>query len=305
MDVHRHPGKRVAEAFRRAAMACLAAARAAVGTLRRAAGIYLDAHAFDHAASISFFALLSVAPLLILLVSAFGYLAVLVGSAEVEGMISEVAETVRGFAPVIGDKVSGVAHALIERRGRFGLFGALVMILGASMVFGALEHAMEDVFRVRVRRKFLVSRALFSVVLAVAGFIAFVLHHAQTVADSIMLARMGMTLDEWLRESTALDAALTFLPVPVGFLAALYIPGIVRVPLRHGLAGAAIFFVLWESAREIYAFYVTSIAGFGVLYGSLATPILLVLWTFYSANILLFSMAFVAAMGRDAKNDLQ
>ena len=274
------------------------AASRSIGTCLRGGGrIFLDSHAFDHAASISFFALLSTAPLLILVVAAAGYLAVLAGpsSSIVDGLVNEITGVLQEFAPVQGDKVRSVISALIEHRHKFGLFGGLVMLLGASMVFGALEHAMHDIFRVPRRRRFLASRAIFSVVLVATGCAVFLAHYAMTLADSLLLAFQGQTLDEWLRESALLDAALTYLPVPVGFLAALYAPGVARVRLRHALAGAAVFFVMWEVVREGFAYYVTNVARFGVLYGSLATPILLTLWIFYSANILLFAFACTAA----------
>ena len=93
-----------------------------------------------------------------------------------------------------------------------------------------------------------------------------------------------------------LDLLLTGLPVPLTFLAILHAPGLVRPRFFHALAGAVLFFLLWETARGAYAFYVTKIAKFGVLYGSLATPLLLILWTFYAMNILLLAMCFTAVL---------
>lgn len=268
-------------------------------TLLAALRLYFRAHAFDHAASLSFFILLSVAPFLILFVSAVGYIAVLLGpeSGGIAAILGEITDAVQHFAPTVAEtQVRDVVHGLVERRGSFGLVGGVVMILGASMAFGALEHAMEDVFQAGRRRRFLASRAIFSTLVLASGFVLFLLHSAQTLADSMLMAWRGLTLDEWLRESAFLDSVLTYLPVPVGFLVTLYLPGIVRVPPLNGLAGAALFFVLWEAAREAFSYYATSVAAFGVLYGSLATPILLILWTFYAANILLLAMAFVAVL---------
>lgn len=273
---------------------------------RQSVRIWLESHAFDHAASISFFALLSVAPFLILVVSAAGYVAVLMGPASelMEGMIREVTAFLQKWTPVEGDTVRDIVKKLVRRRGQFGIFGGLVMLFGASMVFGALEHAMSDIFALRKRRRFLVSRAIFSVVLIATGSFIFLLHYAMTLADSFLLAREGHTLVQWLRHSEAVDMIVTYLPVPLGFLASLYAPGIVRARITHALVGAAVFFVLWEVARNGYAWYVTSLAEFGVLYGSLATPMLLILWMFYSANILLFAMACVSALDRQSKKTL-
>ncbi|MBM4397264.1 MAG: YihY/virulence factor BrkB family protein [Deltaproteobacteria bacterium] len=291
-----------------AARACWAGLRTSARMIRDGGRIYLDAHAFDHAASISFFTLLSVTPFLILVASAAGYLAVMFGPEYTAGIVGEITGTFQGFMPAVGDEIRSIVSALIENRGRFGLVGGVVMLLGASMVFGALEHATSEVFGTGSKRRFIVSRAVFSVLLIASGAAVFLLHYAMTIADSFMLAWQGQTFDQWARESPALDAALTWIPVPIGFLAALYGPGIVRVRPGPALAGAAVFFLLWEVAREVYSYYVTNVAQYGVLYGSLATPILLILWTFYSANILLFAFACVAALttrptgpgGRDA-----
>ena len=42
--------------------------------------------------------------------------------------------------------------------------------------------------------------------------------------------------------------------------------------------------------------YVTRIASFGVLYGSVAAPLLVILWTFYSANIFLYAASVSASI---------
>lgn len=273
-----------------------AASRATICMLRGGARVYMASHAFDHAASIAFFTLLSVGPFLILVASAAGYLAVLFGPASTEGIVAEMTGALQDFMPAAGDEIRAVVAALISNRGRFGVVGTVVMLLGASMVFGALEHATLDIFGLGSKRRFIVSRAIFSVLLIASGAGLFILHYAMTIADSLMLAEQGQTFDEWLRENALLDAVITYLPVPVGFLAALYAPGLIRVRIGPALAGAAVFLVLWESVREGYSYYVTYVAQYGVLYGSLATPILLVLWIFYSANIMLYAFACVAAL---------
>lgn len=267
-----------------------------VATARR----FLDARAFDHAASLSFFALLSLAPMVVLLVSAAGYVAHFLGpeSVQIDAVIGRLTQWAQRFSPVEGERVESVVQALIARRGQIGLWGTGVLILGASMVFGALEHAMKDIFVVERNRRYLVSRVIFSVVLIAVVVVMFVAQHALMAADSLLVAWEGRTLDQVLRDSVLLDTVLAWLPVPLAFLAILHAPGVVRPRFLHALAGALLFLVLWELARGAYAFYVTRIAGFGVLYGSLAAPLLLILWTFYAMNILLLAMCFTAILPR-------
>lgn len=260
--------------------------------------LFLDADAFDHAASLSFFALLSVAPFVVLMVSAAGYIAHFLGpdSAQLDAVIGRLTQWAQGFSPVASDQVEHAVQALIDRRGRIGLWSTGVLVLGASAVFGALEHAMKNIFGVDRDRRFLVSRAIFAVIVIAVVVGLFALNHVMMAADSLLQTWEGRTLDQLLHENALLDLVLTWLPVPLTFLAILHAPGLVRPRFLHALAGAVLFVVLWETARGAYAFYVTKIAKFGVLYGSLATPLLLILWTFYAMNILLLAMCFTAAL---------
>lgn len=268
--------------------------RVFLATVRR----FLAADAFDHAASLSFFALLSLAPFIVLMVSAAGYVAAFLGpdSVQIDAVVGRLTLWAQGFSPVAGERVESVVQALIDRRGQIGLWGTGVLLLGASAVFGALEHAIKEVFGIDRNRRYLASRAIFTVVVIVAVVVLFVLHHAVMAADSLMVAWDGRTLDQVVRQFAWLDVAVAWLPVPLAFLAVLYAPGLARPRLVHALAGAVLFLLLWEAARAAYAFYVTKIASFGVLYGSLATPLLLILWTFYAMNILLLAMCFTAVL---------
>ncbi len=294
------PSRSVRAALHRVAERLRGTPRAAWQLMVATARRFLDARAFDHAASLSFFALLSLAPMVVLLVSAAGYIAHFLGpeSVQIDAVIGRLTQWAQRFSPVEGERVESVVQALIARRGQIGLWGTGVLILGASMVFGALEHAMKDIFVVKRNRRYLVSRVIFSVVLIAVVVVMFVAQHALMAADSLLVAWEGRTLDQVLRDSVLLDTVLAWLPVPLAFLAILHAPGVVRPRFLHALAGALLFLVLWELARGAYAFYVTRIAGFGVLYGSLAAPLLLILWTFYAMNILLLAMCFTAVLPR-------
>lgn len=294
------PSRSVRAALHRVAERLRGTPRAAWQLMVATARRFLDARAFDHAASLSFFALLSLAPMVVLLVSAAGYIAHFLGpeSVQIDAVIGRLTQWAQRFSPVEGERVESVVQALIARRGQIGLWGTGVLILGASMVFGALEHAMKDIFVVERNRRYLVSRVIFSVVLIAVVVVMFVAQHALMAADSLLVAWEGRTLDQVLRDSVLLDTVLAWLPVPLAFLAILHAPGVVRPRFLHALAGALLFLVLWELARGAYAFYVTRIAGFGVLYGSLAAPLLLILWTFYAMNILLLAMCFTAVLPR-------
>ncbi|MBM4386132.1 MAG: YihY/virulence factor BrkB family protein [Deltaproteobacteria bacterium] len=270
--------------------------------------VFLKANCFNHAAALSFFTLLSMIPFIILLIAASGYIAVALGPqfGSIDGLIDIILNAIHRFNVFPDESLRENLNQVIRARGAIGIFGLLIMLLAASMVFTALENSIDAIFEIRDSRKLLLSKLLFSIFFSALGFILFVLHYLMTIFDSIVMAAEGVTLDQWLKANPLFDFFLTFVPIPAGFLIVIHYFSSVKVRLLPSLSGACFFLFLWEIARSFYAYYVQEIAKFNILYGSLASPIVLILWIFYSANILLLSISFVKVLNeRSERRDAE
>jgi membrane protein len=64
----------------------------------------------------------------------------------------------------------------------------------------------------------------------------------------------------------------------------------VQIKLRYQILAGLIFCLLWIVARNFFGFYVLNITEVNLLYGSLSSVILLLMWIFYSSMALLFSI---------------
>ena len=64
----------------------------------------------------------------------------------------------------------------------------------------------------------------------------------------------------------------------------------VKIKMRHQLLAGLIFCFLWILARNFFGFYVQNITELNLLYGSLSSVILILMWIFYSSMALLFSV---------------
>jgi uncharacterized BrkB/YihY/UPF0761 family membrane protein len=64
----------------------------------------------------------------------------------------------------------------------------------------------------------------------------------------------------------------------------------VKIRFRHRLISAIIFCLLWLIARKLFSLHVSHITEVSVLYGSLSSVILILMWIFYSSLALLFSV---------------
>jgi membrane protein len=269
------------------------------GRLIPAGRLFFNSRGFDHAAAISFYFILSLAPFVILVVSAMGYMAARMGahSVAMDQLLERLSASIGTYVPVQSDTLRSVVEYLVSRKGSFGIAGTGVLILGASAIFGAIENATADIFRNGQRRKYIVSRLVFTVALATAGLLVFMLYNSVTILKSFLEARLGTSVIEGLMNSAAFKFLFEWLPVPVGFLIVLYVPGIARPRFVDGVRAAILYFLLWTLVRAAYAHYVTEFANYNMLYGSLAAPILLVLWLFYSALLLIYCLCFAAVAG--------
>jgi YihY family inner membrane protein len=66
-----------------------------------------------------------------------------------------------------------------------------------------------------------------------------------------------------------------------------------RIQLPHRLVAGALFALLWIVARTCFGLYIQHVARINVLYGSLGSVCILLLWIFYSSVALLYSVEFM------------
>jgi membrane protein len=74
-----------------------------------------------------------------------------------------------------------------------------------------------------------------------------------------------------------------------------YAPSVV-VPWRAIVVGAAVFALGWLIATAAIGFYATNIANYGATYGSLGAVIVMMLWFYGSAAMLLIGAEVTAAI---------
>lgn len=70
----------------------------------------------------------------------------------------------------------------------------------------------------------------------------------------------------------------------------------VKIKWRHQLPAGIIFCLLWMLARDCFSLYIRHISEVNLLYGSLSSVIVILMWIFYSAITLLFSIEVMHAL---------
>jgi membrane protein len=238
---------------------------------------------FFLAGALAFSVLLSVIPLCLLLLSLLGTWFSLDAD-----MADNVSRYLQNLAPAVGPQVAQVFLGIVGDRRIAGVVGLAALAWTATMVFGWLRISLNAVFGVARARGTLRGLAVDLLMIVLAA--------------TIMLARLSVS--SWLgllqrfgegrgRPVGALAAFALSYPVPILFTVLmcfmLYTVAPNRkMPVLPALAAAVVSTLLWEFAKVLFGWYVQHLARYSVVYGSLSTAAIFVLWIQYSAAVFLY-----------------
>jgi membrane protein len=270
-----------------------------VGRLLYEAAVNFDRdHGFDQAATISYFALLSILPLSILLV-ALG--AMLIGSVDMAQRGVQL--LLRDIVGLLGPDIFEQARKVGSEASRGAWPFLLISLWTASKVFSKVENSLDHIFRVENRRPFAVRKifsfglvALLALLLLVMVVFSGVLTTLDRYLDTTSLAAVKTNplydiLDNlttryvfpWLLTVFTFSFVYKFIPArPVPWRAA-------------GLAGLAAG-TLWEVLKNGFTVYVGRFADYAKTYGALETVVIFIIWVNFSAILLLWGGELAALL---------
>ena len=180
----------------------------------------------------------------------------------------------------------------LEQGGSFTLVAVAGLLWSALGLFSNITSSLDMIFNVPARRSLWRQRlvglvmALILVVLVTASFVT---SGVLRLVSAVFLERPNV----WISISTV------FLPLGLNMvifaLLFRYVPSR-RVHWDAVWPAAIVGAVGWELAKAGFEWYVTTIARYQFIYGSIATAIVLLLWAYLIAAIFLFSAEFCAQL---------
>ncbi len=262
----------------------------AVSGFRRHQGLLL-------AGAVAYYNLLSIVPLFALL------LVVLSHFIDQKMLLDTIAAQLDLIVPSRSAVLTVEITHFFDNRKVVGWVGVGVLLFFSSLAFTALENAMSVIFyhRVNIRRRhFLVSAIipyLFILLLGLGILLVSVISGVLQKLDNRSLVLLGL---RWSLDGTS-GITLYFLGFLglVMMLTALYLVlPVGRIPLRHAMLGGLIAAGLWELTRHVLVWYFATLSLVNVVYGSLATAVVLLLTFEVAAVILLFGAQLIAEIER-------
>ena len=248
-----------------------------------------------HAAAIAYYALLSLFPFLLLVISILGSVA-----ADEDDRLTVLSFVFRYF-PLQFEFVTTQLDALRQASVQVGVAGALALIWASLGVFGAITSAVNEAWGVEKQRSFLRHRMVSFLMLVAGGgvmIVALLFVSAAEVAQAswfgVMLARF-----RWLQALQTLTftySATILLVLAVGLLY-YFIPN-AKTRFRDVWVGAVLTGVLWRFAFDGFSWYIGRSEGLTLIHGSIAAVVVFLLWIYVSSVILMYGVEFTAAYAR-------
>ncbi len=219
----------------------------------------------------------------------------------IESISIEVSLIAPGFAPILNEVLVG----FLQTRQVIGWVGLGSLLLFSSFAFRVLEDAIAIIFHrplAPLKRKFWVSALMpyFFIIIVAAGLI--VITTINAAIDARSLKNPFFTgLDSILhRHDAQIVYAVGVLGLVLLFTLFYKILPIARIPWKRALIGGLAATALWELVRHLLVSYYTRISPVNVIYGSMATIIIVLLTMEVVALILLLGAQIIADLQRSA-----
>ncbi|PMR72650.1 YihY/virulence factor BrkB family protein [Billgrantia endophytica] len=213
------------------------------------------------------------------------------------------------LAPAHAEVLMDAVRALLDSRDVIGVFGILVLLVFSSFAFRMLEDALAIIFHApdaHKGRSVWVSVLLPYAFMVVLGTGLLALTLIATLAEAVntlWLAILGRSMP-FAGLSEPLLNLFSFIGVFLLFSAIYKVLPVVTIALRRAVVGGFVAALLWEGVRLLLVFYFLNLSFVNVVYGSLATLIVVLLTLEVGAIILLLGAQVIAELEYNARRGL-
>lgn len=244
------------------------------------------------ASSLAYYTIFSLAPLVVLVIAIVG---AIFGEDAARG---EIVSQIKGLVGIEGAKVieTAIANSAQPNQSRWASFISVVFLFfGASGVFGQLQDALNTIWNVKVKPGLNITNLIKKRILsftAVIG-IGFLLLVSLTINAAI--SALNHYLSGILPGGDFVWQVINFVIsfAIVAFLFALmykFLPD-VHITWRDVSVGAIITAFLFTVGKALLGAYLGG-GSFGTTYGAAGSLVVILLWVYYSAQILFFGAEF-------------
>jgi len=252
-------------------------------------------HGFFLASGVTFSLIICLIPLLLLLLAFVG--TYLYSTKEV---LNQIRLYLENIFPASDPRSMRNILRVIRDRKIVGILGLAGLIWTSTWVFSSLRTALNLVFHVEKGQGILHGKTVDLLMILLAGFFLF----SSMTLTSVMTYLQGFPLGIKPVIQLILKYLVPFLFTFCMFFLIYKIVPNRNIPFPVAFQAACFTSVLWEAAKQVFGWYVSHLAGFSMVYGSLSALAVFFLWVYYSSAILLLGGEIAFLLDRKEKRTI-
>ncbi len=247
-------------------------------------------------ASLSYYTVFSLAPLLLVVIFIAG---IILGQEAAQGTIF------RQLNNLVGNDTAAQVQEIIKNAslsGKSGIalvIGIITLLIGATTVFGEIQDSINGIWGLKPKpkmgiMKLLQTRLLSFGLIATLGFLLLVSLAATTVVES-----MGNRLQEYMPDVTVvifyiINLVLNLVITTLLFAIIFKVLPDAKIKWKDIWPGAITTSLLFLIGKFLISFYISK-SDLGTTFGAAGSLVILLVWVYYSAMILYFGAEFTQA----------
>ena len=264
--------------------------------LKAAFSGFMNDLALKYSASLAYYTIFSLGPLLLLIISLAG---IFLGKDAIQGQLFK---EINGF---VGNDAAKQIQDMIKHLEMSGkstisvIIGAVTLIIGATTVFGEIQESINIIWQVKAKPKkawlkLVKDRLLSGSLIVSLGFLLLV----SLILNGALLA-VSDKLKTFLPDVTVvffniLNVVVSFIVITVLFGVIFKVLPDVKISWKDVRSGAVFTAILFMLGRLVIGIYVGMSANSST-YGAAGALIAILLWVYYTAAILYFGAEFTKA----------
>jgi membrane protein len=260
---------------------------------RNAAIGFIRDNAFKLSASLSYYTVFALCPLLIIIISLAGFF---YGKQAAQGELYLQINALVGtqVALQIQDIIKNIQHSHSTTIG--AIVGAIILVIAATGVFTEMQDSINYIWSVKAKpkknwHKFLFNRLLsFSLVIGM-GFLLLVSLIMNWLIDLLSDRLVKLFAHDTVYFFQVVNSVIMLVVISGLFTVIFKILPDAKISWRDSIIGSSITAVLFLLGKYLISYYIGR-SNLGLTYGTAASIIIILAWVYYSAVILFYGAEF-------------
>jgi membrane protein len=261
--------------------------------LKKAAHAFVDDNALKLSASLSYYMVFALGPIILIVITLMGSFS---NREDVQ------LKVYNQLGKLLGPEAAVQIQSIIQNtqdshHSTVGtIIGLIALFLGATGVFAEIQDSINYIWSVKAKPqrgwlRFIINRLLsFSIIISM-GFILLVALMINAVMELLSERLMRLFSEGTVYLFYAVNLLLIFIVITVLFAAIFKILPDARIKWKDAFIGASFTAVLFLLGKFLIGYYLGN-SNIGVVYGTAAAIIFILLWVYYSSVILYFGAEF-------------